>query len=78
VGGEVNLSALVSILSIMMGGIIWGVAGMILFLPMAGIVKIICDHVESLKPIGYVIGDQQDKKSSKIKTWIQSKLGISR
>ena len=30
---------------------------MILFIPMAAILKIIFDHVESLKPIGYIIGD---------------------
>lgn len=75
VGGEVNLSALTSILSIIVGGMIWGVAGMILFLPMAGIVKIICDHVESLKPIAYVIGDPDEDKPSKLKQWIMEKLG---
>jgi predicted PurR-regulated permease PerM len=57
VGGEVNLSALASIFSIIAGGAIWGVAGMILFIPMVAILKIIFDHVESLKPIGYIIGD---------------------
>jgi predicted PurR-regulated permease PerM len=74
VGGEVNLSALTSILSIIAGGMIWGVAGMILFLPMAGILKIICDHVESLKPIGYLIGDPDGKKASKLSQWIKDKF----
>jgi predicted PurR-regulated permease PerM len=78
VGGEVNLSAMTSILSIIAGGMIWGVAGMILFLPMAGIVKIVCDHVESLKPIGYVIGDPQGKKSSRIGEWVREKLGLKK
>jgi predicted PurR-regulated permease PerM len=78
VGGEVNLSALASILSIIAGGMIWGVAGMILFLPMTGIAKIICDHVESLKPIGYVIGDPQQNKPSKMKEWIREKLGMNK
>jgi predicted PurR-regulated permease PerM len=71
VGGEVNLSALASILVILVGGIIWGVAGMILFIPMLGIAKIVFDHVESLKPFGYVIGDPDGDKPSKIKKWIQ-------
>lgn len=75
VGGEVNLSALTSILSIMAGGMIWGVAGMILFLPMAGILKIICDHVEVLQPIGYVIGEEE-KEESKIARWFKDKFGI--
>ncbi len=73
VGGEVNLSALVSILSIIAGGMLWGVAGMILFLPMVGIAKIICDHVEPLKAIGFLVGDQE-KDSSKVSEWIKSKL----
>jgi predicted PurR-regulated permease PerM len=75
VGGEVNLSALSSILSIIVGGLIWGVAGMILFLPLIGILKIVCDNVEPLKPIGYILGDAGDKKPSKIKEWFIEKFG---
>jgi predicted PurR-regulated permease PerM len=76
VGGEVNLSALTSILSIITGGIIWGVAGMILFLPLVGIMKIVFDNVESLKPLGYVISDGGEKDESKIRSWFREKLGI--
>ena len=75
VGGEVNLSALASIISIMAGGMVWGVAGMILFLPMTGILKIICDHVEPLKPFGFVIGDPAGKKTSRLSEWIKEKIG---
>jgi predicted PurR-regulated permease PerM len=75
VGGEVNLSALWSILSILIGGMIWGVAGMILFLPLFGIIKIICDHVESLKPIGFLLGEPGGQEPSKIKMWIKEKFG---
>lgn len=66
VGGEVNLSAFASIVSIIIGGIIWGVAGMILFLPIMGILKIIFDHVESLKPLGYIIGDSNGREKKNI------------
>ena len=75
VGGEVNLSALATILSVLAGGMIWGVAGMILFLPMLGIIKIICDHVEPLKPIGYVLGDPDAGKPSPIVKWFKEKFG---
>jgi predicted PurR-regulated permease PerM len=75
VGGEVNLGALTTIISIIAGGLIWGVAGMILFLPLMGITKIVCDHVEPLKPIGFLIGEPGGKKPSKIKQWIQEKFG---
>ncbi len=76
VGGEVNLSALASIMSIIVGGVVWGVAGMILFIPMVGILKIIFDHVEPLKPLGFVIGDGNgDHKKSRIKMWIRERFG---
>lgn len=75
VGGEVNLNALFSILSIIAGGMIWGVSGMILFLPLFGIIKIICDHVQPLKPIGYLMGQTGEQKSSKVREWIMRKFG---
>jgi predicted PurR-regulated permease PerM len=74
VGGEVNLSALASILIILIGGILWGVAGMILFIPMLAIVKIVCDNVEPLKPFGYVLADPARGKPSKFKMWAMDLL----
>lgn len=73
VGGKVNLSAIVSIISILAGGMLWGVPGMILFLPLAAILKIVCDHIPSLQPIGYVIGEPE-KEDSKITKWIKEKF----
>lgn len=74
VGGEVNLNALWSILSIIAGGMIWGVAGMIVFLPLFGIIKIVCDHVAPLKPLGYLLGETGEKKPSRVKQWIKEKF----
>jgi predicted PurR-regulated permease PerM len=73
VGGEVNLSALATIIIIVCGGLIWGTFGMILFIPLLGIAKIICDNVESLKPYGYLIGDPDKKKpTSHLRFFIQN------
>ena len=69
IGGEVRLTALSTILSIFIGGILWGIAGMVLFIPMLGILKIVFDHVEKLKPYGYVLGDEGKSPSSKIREW---------
>jgi predicted PurR-regulated permease PerM len=74
VGGEVNLSALTTILMLIVGGLIWGPAGMILFLPLTGILKIVCDHVEELRPIGHLLGEPGVKKESKIREWLKNKL----
>jgi predicted PurR-regulated permease PerM len=70
VGGEVNLSAMATIVIIVCGGLIWGVAGTILFIPLLGIVKIVCDNVEPLKPYGFLVGDPAGNKPSKISSWI--------
>jgi predicted PurR-regulated permease PerM len=73
IGGEVKLTALATILSIFIGGILWGIAGMILFIPILSILKIIFSHVEDLKPYGYLIGDEGKSPSSKIKDWFRKK-----
>jgi predicted PurR-regulated permease PerM len=65
IGGEVNISGFFTILILLIGGLIWGVAGMVLFLPMLAVGKIVCDNTPSLKPYGYLIGDQQEEKQSK-------------
>lgn len=60
VGNEVNINPLFTILVLVIGEAVWGIPGMILALPVLGVVKVICDHVEPLKPYGFLIG--QDKK----------------
>ena len=36
---------------------IWGLWGMLLAVPMMMVVKVICDHVESLQPVGHLLGE---------------------
>lgn len=60
IGEKVNLNALVAILAVIIGGLIWGIAGMVLFLPLAGIFKIICDHTPQLRAFGYLLGNEDD------------------
>ena len=57
VGSRVQLNALVSIIGVMAGGLLWGIPGMFLSLPMLAILKVIFDRVPSLEPFGYVLGD---------------------
>jgi predicted PurR-regulated permease PerM len=74
-GGEVSLSALATILSIICGGILWGIAGMILFIPLLSIAKIIFDHVDVLNPYGYLIGDDREETPSlRIMNWIKKRF----
>jgi predicted PurR-regulated permease PerM len=64
IGGEVNISGFFTILILLIGGLLWGVAGMVLFLPMLAVVKIIFDAIPEFNAYGYLIGDQKEKKPS--------------
>lgn len=55
-GRELELNALTVVIAIILGGIFWGIAGMILFVPIFATIKIISNHSERLKPLGYLLG----------------------
>ena len=68
VGSQVSMNALATLLLLFVGSSIWGLTGMILFIPIGAIAKVICDEIDSLKPIGYVMGrdveDSSERKSA--------------
>jgi predicted PurR-regulated permease PerM len=64
IGGEVNISPLATILVLFIGGLIWGAAGMILFIPVLGVAKIIFDNTPGLEPYGFLIGTQSPSRQS--------------
>lgn len=57
VGSKVKINALIAIIAVIVGGAIWGVSGMFISLPIIAILKIIFDHISSLKPWGFLLGD---------------------
>lgn len=57
VASRVKLNALVSIPVVIIGGAIWGIPGMFLSIPLTAIAKVVCDHIEPLKPWGYLLGN---------------------
>jgi len=71
VGAEVNINPLFTIIALVLGELLWGIAGMVLAIPLLGITKIICDNVVPLKPYAYLIGGES--KSGK-KSGIVEKL----
>lgn len=58
VGNKVNINPLVTIIVVVLGSAIWGVAGMILSIPLAGMLKIVFDSVDKLNPLGYMLGEE--------------------
>jgi len=64
VGAEVNLNPLFTVIALVVGELIWGIPGMILAIPLLGVVKIICDHIQPLQPYGYLIGGGEKTRSA--------------
>jgi putative permease len=58
VGSKVKINALMVILGVVIGEMLWGISGMFLAIPVIAIGKIIFDRVESLKPWGLLLGDE--------------------
>ncbi|MFZ1424891.1 MAG: AI-2E family transporter [Saprospiraceae bacterium] len=78
-GPQVKINPLFTIISLVMGELIWGIPGIILAIPLIAMFKIVCDHIDSLKPIGFLIGELETKKSElsyvkKLKNWYKRKF----
>jgi predicted PurR-regulated permease PerM len=65
IGNEVKINPLIVIIAIVIGGAIWGLAGMILFVPIFAMIKIISNHSAGLKPVGYLFGNSKSMKKNK-------------
>lgn len=57
VASRLRINALISILGIVIGGALTGISGLFLSVPTVAFIKIICDHIDSLKPWGILMGD---------------------
>jgi len=74
VGKGVSINPLFTIVGIVAGELVWGIPGMILAIPLLGITKILCDHIEPLKPYGFLIGQERKARSGiidRVKQWVK-------
>jgi predicted PurR-regulated permease PerM len=55
VGEQLNLSTWAVLVAIIVGTILWGISGMILFIPFTAILKIFSDHIDELKPLNILL-----------------------
>jgi predicted PurR-regulated permease PerM len=56
VSSKVQINALISIIGVLLGGSLWGVTGMFLAIPIIGVLKIIFDRTDDMKPWGSLLG----------------------
>ena len=62
VGSKVRINAFITVLGVIIGGTVWGIAGTFLAIPIIAIAKIVFDRIEPLKPWGLLFGDERDEK----------------
>jgi predicted PurR-regulated permease PerM len=71
VGSSVSINPLTATLALIASSLIWGIPGMVLCMPITGMVKVVCDNVDSLKPYGFLLGEETsmvEKEPPKKKT----------
>lgn len=61
-GGNLNISPFLILVSLSVWGWIWGFIGMILAVPFLVFIKIVCENISFLKPIGILIGNNKSVK----------------
>ena len=70
VGSNVKINPFIAIISLLIGGVIWGLAGIVLGIPIAAILKLIFDHVDTLKPVGALMSrDLHEQEDVFLEKW---------
>lgn len=63
VGGSVKINSLFAIVGLLIGGMIWGMIGLILALPVMASVRVIFYHVDALKPYSLLMSSKLAEKA---------------
>lgn len=80
VGDQVDLNPVFTIIVVVLGGVLWGIVGMLIAIPLLGILKVIFDHVTVLRPLGYLFGEEDmdsgesNNMFKRTKKWALSKF----
>ncbi|HWR16135.1 MAG TPA: AI-2E family transporter [Terriglobales bacterium] len=56
-GSRLQLNPLAVTVALLFWGWIWGAVGLVLAIPLTAAIKIICDHIEVLRPVGGLLGE---------------------
>lgn len=60
VGRRVHVNLLASIVSVFAGGLLWGISGLVLFLPLVAVFKIVAAEVPELHPVNLLLSDREE------------------
>ena len=62
---SLNLSSLLVLISLLFWGWLWGIVGIVLAVPLTSTIKIICENIESLRPIAVLMGSAENRQRRK-------------
>lgn len=63
VGDKVDLDPFMTIIVVVVGSFMWGVIGMVLSIPILGMLNIVFKHVDVLKPYSYLLSNTEEKEN---------------
>lgn len=74
-GSALHLNPFFTIIAVVLGELLWGVPGMILFEPLFAIIRIVCSHLPALQPHARLLEDEHDESGlmSKVKNVFRRK-----
>ena len=74
-GESLDISPIFTIIALVIGELLWGVAGMIIFMPLFAIVRIICSKIPELHPYSYLLENEVDEPKwvDAVKKWFSEK-----
>ncbi|MCY4780217.1 AI-2E family transporter [Sphingobacterium sp. UT-1RO-CII-1] len=59
VGGKVSINPLMALITLLLGGMLFGLSGLILALPLTATIKVIFDAIPSMEAFGFLIGEPE-------------------
>lgn len=79
VGGKVSINPLMALITLLLGGMLFGLSGLILALPLTATIKVIFDAIPSMQAFGFLIGEPEKEHLKRNATQeLLTKWGIVR
>ncbi|GGC14092.1 MULTISPECIES: AI-2E family transporter [Dyadobacter] len=73
VGGKVSINPLMAMIGLLLGGMLFGISGLILALPITAVLKVVFDAIPSMRAYGFLIGEPEDYHLKRYSTAIVMK-----
>ncbi len=67
-GGSVKINALAAIIAVIIGSFFWGIAGIIIAIPLLAMLRIVLTHIEGLRPLALLMSDDLYEESHQFLT----------